>query len=374
MISFVAGPAQCSERVLRKYATQFLSPDLEPEFLTQYKSACTHIASALHKSTDDATKSVAIMSGEGMVALWAGLKSCLTPGDKVLSISTGVFGTGIGEMAKSCGATVNILEFGMNTTLTEENLLMIEKAAVEFKPKMITVVHCETPSGTLNPVSRVGAIKRKLGIPLLYTDIVSSAWGAPVDVDAWGIDVAVGAPHKCLAAPPSVAFVVLSEPAWNVVRQVNYSGYDALLPFLNAYETFYFPYTPNWHGIGALCEACDLFNETSPEAVYAAHVAASRFCRERIVRMGLSLFPVENAVSSPSVTAVIVPSFTTWRELDAELRKRGVILCGSYGPLTGKVFRIGHMGPVQTDMGKLAKAMDVLQETLEHLKTKSSST
>ena len=79
--------------------------------------------------------------------------------------------------------------------------------------------------------------------------------------------------------------------------------------------------------------------------------------------MGLSLYPVEEVGNSPTVTALQVPESIAWEELDRRLREQGMGVAGSYGPLAGKVFRIGHMG-AQADMALVERGMDVLARVL----------
>jgi aspartate aminotransferase-like enzyme len=352
----VPGPVQVPEAVLRAYMKNYGSADLEPEFLDLYNQTegqLKHILGTEHP--------VVIQTGEGMQALWTALRSCLNPGDRVLAVATGVFGYGIGDMARAVGAEVKTVGLGYDETLG--NLDRVEAAILEFKPKMITAVHCETPSGTLNPLESLGKLKKDLGVPLLYADVVASAGGAPVLSDAWHIDLALGGSQKCLSAPPAMSFLSVSPAAWEIIEQVNYAGYDALKPFRTAQENFYFPYTPYWHGMAALNAAAGLLLAEGLENSFARHQTAAQYCRKRVVEMGLSLFPSPNAVPSPTVTAVKVPGAITWPELDAKLRKKGLAAGGSYGPLAGKVFRLGHMG-TQADMGLIQKALDVLAETV----------
>jgi aspartate aminotransferase-like enzyme len=128
----------------------------------------------------------------------------------------------------------------------------IEEAIVKFKPKMITVVHCETPSGTLNPIDELGKLKQYHKVPLLYVDAVASAGGTPVLGDDWHIDLCLGGSQKCLSSLPDMAFLSVSNTAWEIINQVNYAGYDALKPFQEAQANHYFLYTPNWHGVASL--------------------------------------------------------------------------------------------------------------------------
>lgn len=355
-IPMVPGPVSVRPAVLDMYRTDFGSGDLEKEYLELYDRLEANLQQVM-----STRNKVAILSGEGMQALWAGLKSCLRPGDKVLSLATGVFGYGIVDMARSIGAQVQTLGIEYDETLTDWNA--VEQAIRDFRPKMITAVHCETPSGTLNPLEELGELKRKYEIPLLYVDAVASLGGTPVLTDEWGIDLALGGAQKCLSAPPGMSFLSISEPAWETIKDVNYSGYDALLPFREAQANFYFPYTPYWHGAAALNKAVELLLEEGLEASYRRHARAALVCRGRLEDAGIELFPVEEAIPSPTVTAAYVPDEVPWLEWDTRLRSRGLVIAGSYGPLAGKVFRLGHMG-TQADVALVEKACAVIAEAL----------
>jgi aspartate aminotransferase-like enzyme len=295
-----------------------------------------------------------------MIALWGALKSCVQPGDRVLAVSTGVFGYGIGEMAAALGAQVRWVEFGYDELLRPDP---VEQAIREFEPKMVTAVHCETPSGTLNPVHQVGELVRRHRVPLYYVDAVASAGGAPVLVDEWGIDLCLIGTQKALSAFPDLAGVAVSPRAWDAIAQVDYAGYDALLPYRDALERGWFPYTPAWASLAALHQACRLVLDEGLEAVYTRHVQVAAHCRARARAMGLSLYPVSEDACSPTVTALRVPETLEWAELDARLRAHGVGVAGSLGPLAGKVFRIGHMG-AQADKALVDRGMDVLAQVL----------
>lgn len=357
-IPMVPGPVSVRPEVLDRYRTDFGSGDVEPEFLELYN----RLEQRLQVVFSTRNK-IAIQSGEGMLVLWGALKSCLKPGDRLLCLATGVFGYGIGDMARSIGAQVHTLGLEYDETIYDWDA--VEQAVKEFKPKMITVVHCETPSGTLNPLENLGEIKRRHGVPLLYADVVASLGGTPVLTDEWGIDLALGGSQKCLSAPPGVSFVAVSEAAWQVIRETAYPGYDALLPFLTAQDNFYFPYTPYWHGLAALDKAVDLLLEEELPSSYRRHAASALLCRGRLEDLGVELYPVEEAVPSPTVTAAYVPDGFTWQEFDARLRQRGLVVGGSYGPLAGKVFRLGHMG-TQADTALVERACGVIAEVLRN--------
>jgi aspartate aminotransferase-like enzyme len=353
-IPMVPGPVKAPEQVLAAYQVDYGSADLESDFLDLYNRT-----ERLLQQIFATQNSVVIQTGEGMLGLWGALKSALRPGERVLALATGVFGYGIGEMASSVGAEVRTIALPYDQTL--QNWDEVEAAIIEFRPKMITVVHCETPSGTLNPLEELGRLKRKHAVPLIYADVVASLGGAPVLTDEWGIDLALGGSQKALSVPPSMTFVAVSPAAWEIIEDVGYPGYDALQPFRNAQERFYFPYTPYWHGVAALEAGASLILEEGLEHCFDRHEQAAHYCRTALLEAGLELFPAPEAVPSPTVTAVKVPENTTWLELDQAFRSEGLVVGGSYGPLAEKVFRLGHMG-AQADLDLLERALLVIKK------------
>ncbi|MFC1857347.1 pyridoxal-phosphate-dependent aminotransferase family protein [Thermodesulfobacteriota bacterium] len=355
-IPMVPGPVSVPQAVLAAYQKNYASADMEPEYFDLYNRTEANLQKIMGTKN-----SVVIQTGEGMLALWTALRSCLFPGDRVLAIATGVFGYGIGDMAQSVGAEVKTIGLPYDETLSD--LTAIEEAIIEFKPKMITIVHCETPSGTLNPLAELGRIKNAHNVPLLYVDAVASMGGTAVQVDECDIDLCLGGSQKCLSAPPAMAFLSVSEKAWEIIAAVDYVGYDALKPFKSAQAEQFFPYTPYWHGLAALNAGAEMLLEEGLQNSFVRHENVAQHCRRKIVELGLTLFPSPHAVPSPTVTAVNIPSGTTWPEFDARLRQHGLAVAGSYGPLVGRIFRMGHMGS-QADMALVRQALEVLGKCL----------
>ena len=180
---------------------------------------------------------VTIQTGEGMLALWGALKSVIRPGDRVLAVGTGLFGYGIGDMARQVGAEVETVGFPFDAIVDPD---AVRAAALRFRPKLITAVHCETPSGTLNPLDELGRISREVDA-LYYVDFVASGGGAPVDVDRCAIDLGLLGSQKVLSLPPDLSMVSVSERAWRAVADVGYAGYDALAPWKDGPARRYLP-------------------------------------------------------------------------------------------------------------------------------------
>ena len=355
-IPMVPGPVVVPEAIRRVYLEPYGSGDLETAFTELYTRTQRRLK-AIFGTRDD----IVIQSGEGMLALWSALKSCLVPGDRVLAVATGVFGYGIGEMAQSIGAEVKIVGFSYDETIND--MARIEAAIAEFKPRMITAVHCETPSGTLNPLEELGRLKHAYRVPLFYVDTVAGAGGVPVLADDWHIDLCLGGSQKCLSAPPDMSFLSVSPRAWEIIDAVGYVGYDALKPFQHAVENRFFPYTPSWQGVAALFAAAGLLLDEGLGNSFNRHDAVARLCRQRLVEMGIDLFPAPKAIPSPTVTAAVIPEGYTWDAWDRRLREHGLVVAGSYGPLAEKIFRLGHMG-AQADRALVKQALDVIAGAL----------
>lgn len=352
----VPGPVSVSREVLEAGMVNYGSADLEKDYIDLYKSTEKSLRKIMKTRN-----SVVIQTGEGMLALWSAMKSCLLPGDKVLALSTGLFGYGMGEMAESIGCEVRIVGFGFDESIND--FALIEKAIQEFQPKMITMVQNETPSGTMNPVAEIGELKEKYGVPLLYVDAVSGLGGSVVKTDDWHIDLCLGGSQKCLSAPASMSFLSVSDKAWENIEEIGYVGYDALLPFRYAVKNAYFPYTPYWQGTAQLNKACELLLEEGLSNAIARHKKVAGYCRQRAIDMGLRLYPAPDAIPSPTVTAVYVPDKISWKKLDAAFRAEGLVVGGNYGCLAGEVFRIGHMG-TQANLNLVKEAMDIIEKAI----------
>ncbi len=354
-LPLVPGPVSITEQVLAAYQVNYGSSDLEPEFFELYRRCEAGLQEML-----GTTNQVTIQSGEGMLALWGALKSVLKPGDRVLAVATGLFGYGIGEMAAQLGAEVETVGFETNGIADPAE---VAAAAERFRPLLITAVHCETPSGTLNPLQPLGAISRAVDA-LFYVDFVASAGGTPVEVDHCQIDLGLLGSQKVLGLMPDLAMVSVSERAWARIHAVNYVGYDALLPWQNAIAAQYMPYTHNWQALAGLHVSLQALLEEGLEAVYTRHTTVAAYCRQRLQAMGIKLWPAEERFAAPTVTAALIPDGWSWQALDQALRAEGMAVGGNYGPLAGKVFRIGHMGQ-QANMALMEQAMDCLEKLLE---------
>ncbi|MEG1913032.1 MAG: aminotransferase class V-fold PLP-dependent enzyme [Cloacibacillus sp.] len=353
-IPLVPGPSSVPLKYREVYLTDFGSADLEEDFFALLSENVSLLQKTLKTKND-----VVIGSGEAMSVLWGALKSVAAPGSRVLAVSNGLFGHGFGEMAEAIGVTADYLEAPDGDFVTASALR--DKIA-EFRPDIITAVHCETPSGLLNPIGEIAPVAAESGA-LFIVDFVASAIGADVRVDEWGIDLGLLGSQKCLSLLPDICALTVSDKAWKRAEEVNYAGYDAILPWRGALEMKATPYTHNWHANKALNLALKSVLEEGLENSFKRHEEAAALCRLRARQLGLSLYAAKEELASPTVTAIMVPDGWSWAEFDAALRIEGLAVGGSYGALAGKVFRIGHMGS-QADKALVLRGMEVIEHVL----------
>ncbi|KAK3818718.1 MAG: serine-pyruvate aminotransferase [Benniella sp.] len=384
----VPGPTIVPRYLQERYAaTYYGSGDLQPECLQAYKDCLSSLGNLLSFESERARGgSIVIMSGEGMVGLWGGLKSVIPwpfeydqSGElvssstgarkyRVLCIGNGVYGCGMSDMVKS----LRYPNIETRAVDTEWNQPVDVKKSIEviqdWKPDLVTMVHCDTPTGALNSeaVRQVGEACSKTD-SLFYVDVVSSAGAVPVDISGWNIDIGLLGSQKAFSCEPSLAIITVSAKAWKQIEKVAYTGYDALLPFKDAEKTG-LPYTPLWSALDALnVQLKSVFGQNNERAqeVYDRHTKVAQYCRDRVAKMGLKLWWDQEHVSlnSPSVTAIHVPEGTTWEVLDKKLREHGVIFGGSYGQTANALFRVGHMGS-QADLEMVTYALDILEKVV----------
>ena len=355
-IGLIPGPTSIAPQVRNAWQNNFGSSDLEPDFFDLYAQNQKLLQTLLGTK-----ESVVITSGEAMSILWGGLKNTLKPGDTLLAVSSGLFGEGFADMARSIGVHAETVSAPYDSLPNPDD---VRKAALRLRPQMITAVHCETPSGTLTPLKELGEIAREVGA-LFLVDFVASGGGTAVDVDTNGIDIGLLGSQKVLSLPPSLSITTLSPRAWGTIEKINFSGYEAYLPWRNVPGEPYMPYTHDWQSMAALNISLSMMMDEGMKNVFARHARVARYCRSKGQERGLELFPESEAICSPTVTAFKVPTGWTWKEWNASLRSHGLAVGGNYGCLAGKVFRIGHMG-TQANDALVQKAFEIMAMVLKN--------
>ncbi|NHJ32177.1 MAG: alanine--glyoxylate aminotransferase family protein [Asgard group archaeon] len=341
-LMYTPGPTMVPPSVLRAMSKQIVNPDLDPDFPAWFLETAQKTGEIIKTKEE-----VLLLPGEGMLALDAALNSVVKPGDKVLVLASGIFGHGFGGMVKDCKAEPIIV-----ATKGYDEVLDIDmvKTAIDNNPDIsaITLIHCETPSGTLNPLKEIAKVCRKSNA-VFIVDAVSSIAGTDVRTDEWGIDINLGASQKCISAPPGIAFLSLSEKALEVInnRELIPTFYSDLSIWTKSWiKERRLPFTHIVSDLFAFREAVDLILEEGLEQVFKRHKLVSDAMIAAIESIGLELYPKSKDIVSPTVTAFKVPQGIDGSKLLLHLwRKYGVLIADAWGPvLGGKVLRLGNMG------------------------------
>ena len=221
------------------------------------------------------------------------------------------------------------------------------KKILEENPdiKVVTIVHNETSTGVANPIKEIGEIVKEYNA-LYIVDTVSSLGGDYVDVDKFNIDICVTGSQKCLAAPPGISAISISEKAWEVINSTkSKSFYLDIKAYKKRYESKKeTPYTPSVSLTYALSKALDRVLEEGLENRVKRHERLAKATIAGLEAMGIELFAKEWA-RSITVTSAKYPEGI----VDSEFRgilsnKYNISIAGGQGQVSGKIFRVGHMG------------------------------
>ncbi len=302
---------------------------------------------------------VAILSCAGTGGLEAAIVNTLSPGDGVLGVSIGAFGDRFAGIAEAYGAKVDRMaaEWGWAAGPEEvrERLGGGSYAAV-------LVTHNETSTGIMNPLPElIGAIRAAAPQALVLVDSVSALGAVPFEMDAWGADVVVTASQKAWMAAPGLAMVAASDRAWAAMESARMPRYYLdLLRHRKGLASGETPWTPAIAVAYQVEEGIRLMAEEGMTAVFARHAACAAATRAGLEALGFELF-ADPPNRSLTVTAAHIPEGLDWKAFNAELRTRGAIVAGGQGKLTGKVFRVGHLGAVAVDdiLGLMATLEEV---------------
>ena len=285
-----------------------------------------------------------LLTGSVTAAMEAAIANTVAPGEKMLNIVGGKFGERFMKIAKTHEIDAQELAVEWGTAVSPKQIEEILDANEDIKA--ISVVHNETSTGVAAPIEEIGKVMRNYDA-LYIVDTVSSLGGDYVDVEKFGIDVCVTGSQKCLAAPPGMAAITLSDDAWKAVDNIEtntfYLDMKAARKSGDKHppET---PYTPSVSLTYAMNEALKITLEEGLENRVARHHKASNASVAAVKALGLELF-ADEAVSSATVTAVKMPEGVSDADFRRTVRdKYGVELAGGQDHLKGNVFRIGHMG------------------------------
>ena len=313
---------------------------------------------------------VLTVTASGTGGLEAAVVNVLSPGDRVLAVSIGVFGNRLALIAETYGAEVGRYELEWGAAADADEVARRLDADPSIKAVLVT--HNETSTGVTNPLEEIAAVVRERD-PLLIVDGVSSVSSIPCPAERWGVDVLVSGSQKGWMVPPGLAFVWLGEAAWEASESATMPRfYFDLQRARTSLESMQTPWTPSLSIFYGLDKAFETLRAEGLEGIYGRHRAVAQHTRDRVRAMGLQLFARDERFASDTVTAVRWPDEADGPAIAKRAREEfGVVLGGGQQTLRGKIFRVGHMGHFSQE--DIDDALDVVERLLAETPARASA-
>jgi alanine-glyoxylate transaminase / serine-glyoxylate transaminase / serine-pyruvate transaminase len=334
------GPSCVNASVLDALSKPTLG-HLDPYFIKIMDTIKQQLKTLLH-TRNELTLPI---SGTGSAGMECCFVNLIEKNDPVLILINGVFGRRMQDVATRLGAKVDTLEFDWGTPVIVD---VVQKELSKKSYKLVAVVHAETSTGVLNPVSGIGTLLKDKDT-LFLVDAVTSLGGMEILMDDWGIDVFYSGTQKCLSCPPGLSPVSFSPTAVAALQARKTkvpNWYLDLSLIMNYWEgaTRAYHHTAPVNMLYGLYQALCLILDEGESHVFERHMAAHLQLVRELDLLGLRM-QVDASCRLPMLNAVCIPEGVD----DAEIRTRllseyKIEIGGGLGPLADKIWRIGLMG------------------------------
>lgn len=361
-VLLIPGPTMVPPRVLRAMA----APPMGHR--SKQFSQIIHDVSQDLKKVFQTNNDVYILTASGSGAMEAAVTNFVNPGDKVLVLINGKFGDRFAKINARYGAQVIRKDFELGQPADPK--FVKETLANDPEIKAVFVQQNETSTGILNDIK---AIKEAMGDhpALLIVDSISGMAVSNFPVDEWGADVVVAGSQKAFMLPPGLAFISVSEKAWEVNKNCkNFNFYFDLQAARKNLAKDTTPYTPATALILGLKESLEILLAEGLSHIFKKQEIFKEMAREAAKALGLELVVKDEKYASAAITAVKIPEGIEWKELNNLLvNEFNVEVAGGQDELKGKIFRIGHIGYVQElDILQAIAAIEMALYKLGYLK------
>ncbi len=344
---FTPGPGDVEEDVLEAMAQPVLR-HYGPEWMEIDDETLTLLRQIYQTHND-----LFCVPGPASALMDMAIGSLLAGGEKIIVGHNGFFGERLLAIAEDYGLNVVPFPAPLGKPLEPGTL----RALLRRHPdaRAVALVHHETGTTVLNPLRELAGVANEVG-KVLIVDAVSSLGGVELPVDAWNVDVCVATPNKCLEALPGVGFVSVSPRAWELADSHSATGHGWYLnlktwrKYLREWGTWHpSPVTLPANNILAVRASLRRIVSVGLEAHHAKYARASRIVRTGLTSLGFEML-VPEAYAAPMVTGVKArPEFSVAELSQWLAEQRGIAIGGGLGELSGKIFRVGHLGKAAGD-------------------------
>lgn len=339
---FTPGPGDADEDVLAEMSRPVMR-HFGPEWMEVHNET-TALLRQFFKTQND----LFIVPGPTSALLDMAIGSLVATGQKIIVGSNGFFGDRLNDIARGYGAEIVPFTAPLGQPLDPDQL----RDLLDLHPdaQVVALVHHETATTVLNPLRELAGIARAAG-KVSVVDAVSSLGGVELNTDEWGVDVCVAGGNKCLEALPGVGFISVSPQAWQLVDSHPGTGHGWYLnlrtwrKYATEWGTWHpSPVTLPTNNILAVRASMCRIMKGGLEAHFARYARASQIVRTGLTNLGFEMF-VPEAYAAPIVTAVKArPEFEVAELSKWLVAERGMAIGGGLAALSGKIFRVGHLG------------------------------
>ncbi|CFU85566.1 pyridoxal-phosphate-dependent aminotransferase family protein [Yersinia pseudotuberculosis] len=349
------GPINADPRVLRAMSSQLIG-QYDPA-MTDYMNQVMALYRGVFRTENRWTM---LIDGTSRAGIEAVLLSAIRPGDKVLIPVFGRFGYLLCEIARRCRAEVHIIEVPWGEVFSPDR---IEDAIKHIRPRLLLTVQGDTSTTMLQPLAELGDICRRHQV-LFYTDATASLGGNPLETDAWGLDAVSAGLQKCLGGPSGSSPITLSPQFAEQIRRrkcieqgirtSDHADGDEEMIYSNYFDLgmimdYWGPERLNHHTeatsmLFAARECARVILEEGLDHGIARHALHGSALLAGIQGMGLSVFgDIKHRMNN--VLGVVIPKGIPGEQVrQLLLNDFGIEIGTSFGPLNGKIWRIGTMG------------------------------
>lgn len=343
---FTPGPGDVDEDVLAAMASPVLR-HYGPEWMEIYNET-----QGLLRQVFKTNNEIFFVPGPASASTDMAIGSLVATGEKIIVGHNGFFGERLALIAQGYGIETVQFSAPLGKPLDPDDLHGLLNKHPDAK--VVALVHLETGTTVMNPIRELVRLANEAG-RVVMVDAVSSLGGADVRVDEWGIDVCVTSPNKCLEALPGMGFISVSPHAWELVDSHAHPnhGWYLNLKTWRQYATEWgswhpTPVTVPTNIILALRTSLLKIVGMGLEAHFEKYRWASQSVRQGLRSLGYDMF-VDDEYASPIVTGVCRrPEFELGEMSRWLVEQRDIAIGGGLGELSGKMFRVGHLGKAAT--------------------------
>ncbi len=301
------------------------------------------------------TQPVMTLAASGTGAMEAAIVNTLSAGDEIITVNCGKFGERWGKIAAAYGLQYHEIEIEWGTAVTTEQIL----EQLEHYPatKAICLTHSETSTGVFTDIKAIAETLRKSYDGLIIVDGITSVGALEMRFDEWDIDIVATGSQKGLMIPPGLAFIALSERAWNAAQTSTLSSfYFDLKKARKSLEKNSTPYTPAITLVKGLADSLRIIRKEGIENVWKRHARLAHALRKGVQALGLELFA---ASPSNALTSVMLPEGKGQEVVRLMKEDYNITIAGGQEALKGKICRISHLGYYdEGDMLTVLHALD----------------